>query len=114
MSSSRRRGVAFLVVALAIVGAGYASRVAWLSLGATDSTVLAEEKECASGGCWMTFDIRPPEGQPAAALAADLEATPHASIPGDFMDPRTISLFAEPQGNVLMLRADYWSTESAR
>jgi len=123
-SGVKRRAIARAVVGVVLVIAlAYGVRVAWLFTAATEgdvptssavplptgATFVSEEKACASGGCWMVLRVEPPEGQSADELAAALGATPQLQIAGNFLDPRTINVQAEPDGPVLELRIDYWS-----
>lgn len=81
------------------------SRLA-LPLGAE---VVTESQGCASGGCWIDLVVRPPDGQSPEDLANELGATPQLQLPGNLLDPRTVSVWAEPDADSLKLRADYWS-----
>lgn len=75
----------------------------------TGAEISSESRDCASGGCWITLEVQPPSGQTPHELAAQLGLTPDAERPGNFWDPRTIWLSAEPGVSVLEIRADYWS-----
>jgi hypothetical protein len=118
----------FITVAAVVVGTlvlMFLGRFLWLSMGATEgsvppassmplpaeSEIANENTECASGGCWTTFEVRPPEGVTPEELATELGATPQARVPGSLLDPLTVWLWAEPRGDVLLVRADYWSSE---
>lgn len=123
-SAVQRRVVARTVAVLVIVlGLVYGVRVAWLFVMATEgdvpasssvplpsgATIVSEETDCASGGCWLLLRVDPPAGQSADDLAAALGATPQFQIPGNFLDPRTISVEAASVGSMLEIRVDYWS-----
>ncbi|MFJ4253801.1 hypothetical protein [Microbacterium sp. NPDC090003] len=113
-------GIGVLVIAALI----YAGRVAWLSMMATegdvppasalplpdDAEILGENIGCGSGGCSITFTVRPPADQTPEALAEEMGATPQLAIPGNFFDPRTVWVSARPAGATLNLVVDYWST----
>lgn len=122
----RRRTLWVLfVTVLVVLVLFYTGRVAWLSMMATEGDVppasavpLPEGAEilggsvgCGSGGCSATFTVRPANGQSPGALAEEIGATPQLSIPGTFWDPRTVWVSARPAGSVLLLVADYWSSE---
>jgi hypothetical protein len=99
--------------------------VAWLNLWATEgdvppasslsfpvgNDVVDEEITCGSGGCTVIYTVRPPEGQPAAALAEELGTTPETTVSGTFLDPRTSWLSAEPRGRSLTISAGYVTAE---
>lgn len=76
------------------------------------SELIAEEKECASGGCWAVLSVRPPEGVSPQDLATSLGMTPQARQRGTLWDPRTVNLSAEVDGELLIIRADSWSREA--
>lgn len=123
----RRRSLmwAVIIIAVVVMGLFYAGRVAWLSMMATEGDVppasavplpegaeiLGESTGCGSGGCSVTFTVRPPDGMTPEALAEQVGATPQLSVPGTFWDPRTVWVSARPAGSVLNLVVDYWSTE---
>ncbi|WP_167132857.1 hypothetical protein [Paramicrobacterium chengjingii] len=67
--------------------------------------------DCGSGGCWSLIEVRPPDGSTPEDLARELGADPQAKIAGNLIDPRTIWLWAEPKGDLLSIRADYWPSE---
>lgn len=121
---SRRRPVVTAVVVTTVVVAVLALlRLAALHLGATEgdvpsaaavglpegSAVVDEQKECASGGCWAVIAVRPPEGTTPRELAERLGTRPRAQRAGTLWDPRTVNLDADVQGELLVVRADYWS-----
>lgn len=122
---TRRRFITAVAVVLAILVLVFLGRFVWLSMGATEgsvppasslplpagSEIVSEDTECASGGCWTTFEVRPPEGLSPEGLATELGATPQARAPGSLLEPLTVWLWAEPRGEVLLVRADYWSSE---
>lgn len=117
-----RRVAVFLAVAVAVIWAG---RLLWLTMLAsegdvpptsaiplpTGSEILSEERACASGGCWVEIEVRPPSGKSPQELADDIGATPQLELPGNLIDPRTIWVWADPGGHYLTLRADYFSQE---
>jgi len=123
MSDGMRRTVRVVVLVVVALALLYAFRTAWLVMTATEgdvpaasalplpagSEILDESRDCASGGCWITLEVRPPSGQTPEDLAADIGATPQLELPGNVIDPRTIWVWAEPGGDVLVLRADYFS-----
>lgn len=114
-----------LLVVAVVLALLYAGRVAWLSMMATEGDVppasavpipegaeiLGDSVGCGSGGCSVTFTVRPPHGQSPTGLAEEMGATPQLSVPGTFWDPRTVWVSARPAGSVLNLIVDYWSTE---
>lgn len=120
-----RRMLWTFVIVLVLAALFYGGRVAWLSMMATEGAVppasalplpdgaevLGESTSCGSGGCSVTFRVRPPAGQTPEALAEEMGATPQLAIPGHFLDPRTVWVSASPAGSVLNLNVDYWSEE---
>lgn len=122
-SRSTTRTVIWICVAFVVLAVFYGVRVAWLSVMAGEgdvpatssvalpsgTTIVSEEKSCGSGGCWTELQVEPPDGQSADELAESLGATPQLQIAGNFFDPRTISVTAEPKGPMLLLRLDYFS-----
>ncbi|WP_131922605.1 MULTISPECIES: hypothetical protein [unclassified Curtobacterium] len=76
------------------------------------SELITEEKECASGGCWAVLSVRPPEGVSPQDLATSLGMTPQARQRGTLWDPRTVNLSSEADGELLVIRADYWSRQA--
>lgn len=121
----RRAMWAALTVTAVLLALFYGARVAWLTVMATEGDVppassvplpegaeiLHDDIGCASGGCWVTFTVRPPDGQSPEELAEEMGATPQMSVPGTFWDPRTVWVSARPAGSVLNLVVDYWSTK---
>lgn len=117
--------LAAIVFPIQVLLLAYLLWVAWLNLWATEgdvppvsslslpvgSDVVDEEITCGSGGCTVTYTVRPPEGQSAAELAKELGTTPEATVSGTFLDPRTIWLSAEPRGSSLTISAGYVTTE---
>lgn len=75
------------------------------------SKVIDEQKECASGGCWAVLSVQPPKGTTPQDLATSLGMSPQARRSGTLWDPRTITLSSEVQGELLIIRADYWSRQ---
>ncbi|SMH28278.1 hypothetical protein SAMN06295885_0126 [Rathayibacter oskolensis] len=124
MGGSQSRGaVVAAIVVVGLLAVLYLGRLGVLFVGATEgdvppassiglpagSEVVRESVECASGGCWSLLAVRPPEGMSPEELSSELGAR----LPGSFWDPRTISLSSDPQGRLLVVRADYWTRESA-
>ncbi|KJL46615.1 hypothetical protein RS84_03254 [Microbacterium hydrocarbonoxydans] len=122
----RRRAMwIVLIITAVLLALFYGGRVAWLTMMATEGDVppassvplpegaeiLGDSTGCGSGGCSVTFTVRPPAGQSPEALAEEMGATPQMSVPGTFWDPRTVWVSARPAGSVLNLVVDYWSTE---
>lgn len=123
-SDARRRVIRTLfVTALILLALFYGGRVLLLWMGATEgdvpsasvlplpdgAQVLGQSVGCGSGGCAVTFTVRPPAGQSAEDLAEEMRTTPQRTIPGNLWDPRTVWVSARPVGGVLNLTADYWS-----
>ncbi|NQX13496.1 hypothetical protein HQQ80_17855 [Microbacteriaceae bacterium VKM Ac-2855] len=75
------------------------------------SEVIREGVTCGSGGCSVEASVRPPDGMTPGELSEALGTTPQARIPGTFWDPRTVSLTSRTEGPLLLVRADYFSTE---
>lgn len=69
--------------------------------------VTSTSKECGSGGCWTTFMLEPGAGTTTDELAAEIGG----SIPGTLLDPRTIYVTVERDGDILRVQGDYWSQE---
>lgn len=103
----------------------YLLRVGWLTIWATEgdippasslslpagSEILSDTHQCASGGCWSLFEVRPPDGSTQDQLAAQLGASPQACVLGSVLDPRTIRVYVEPKNDdLLLIRADYWTS----
>lgn len=125
-AARRRRAMwTVLIITAALLALFYGGRVAWLTTMATEGDVppassiplpegaeiLGDSTGCGSGGCSVTFTVRPPAGQSPEALAEEMGATPQMSVPGTIWDPRTVWVSARPAGSVLNLVVDYWSTE---
>jgi hypothetical protein len=70
-----------------------------------DATMLSEELTCGSGGCAIVLEVRPPAGWTADELVHEFPE----SLPGTLLDPRTVWLTPEVEGNVVRVRADLWS-----
>lgn len=123
--SRRRRFVAVAGSVALTLALLYLVGFVFLSIGATEgnvpptsairlpagSEIVSEDKACASGGCWTSLEVRPPQGVTPDELAIELGATPQARIPGTFLNPLTVWLWAEPREGLLILKVDYWSTE---
>ncbi|MGI6877454.1 hypothetical protein [Microbacterium sp. gxy059] len=121
----RRTAWILLIVLVGVLAMAYVVRLGWLTMMATEgdvppssavelpagATVPGESSDCASGGGWTTLTVDPPPGQTPEDLAEELGATPQLRIPGDFFDPRTVSVSANTSGVALVLTLDYWSQE---
>lgn len=122
-ATSSRRGIAAAIAAVAVAVALLA--LAWvvvLEIGRTEgdtpsasslrlpegASVVAEDRQCGSGGCWLVLEVRPPSGVTPDALATSLDLTPCGSIPGTLVDYRGISLHAEPGVATLEVTLSYW------
>lgn len=127
MTMTRKRRTTVVVVSAVVVALVlvYLVRVLWLFMVATEGDVpdasaiplpagaqiVNEERDCASGGCWVSVDVRPPDGQSPKELAAEIGATPQLELPGNVLDPRSVWLSAQPGDGILTIRADYWSSK---
>lgn len=124
--ASRRRKIRTgLIVVAALLIVFYVARLGWLFMMADEggtpplsalplpagAQVLSQSESCGSGGCSMTFIVRPPEGMSPEELAAEMGATPQLSVPGNLWDPRTVWVSARPSAGDLKLVADYTSGE---
>lgn len=124
--ASRRRKIRTgLIVVAALLIVFYVTRLGWLFMMADEgdtpplsalplpagAQVLNQSESCGSGGCSMTFIVRPPEGMSPEELAAEMGATPQLSVPGNLWDPRTVWVSARPSAGALKLVADYTSGE---
>ncbi len=119
----RRTVKVTLIVAAVLLVLSYGVRVGWLFMTAdkgdtpplssipipAGAEVIGENKGCGSGGCTMTFTVRPPAGQTPEKLAAQMGATPQLAVPGNVWDPRTVS--ARPSAGTLKLVTDYTSSD---
>jgi len=119
--------IVIVALALNVFVQVYALRLVFLSLDGLDNAgvptvdsmqfpegteVLKARTECASGGCWALYTVRPPAGS-AAERFADRYGADRARILGSFWDPRTISISAEEYDNgVWVVRGDYWTGRS--
>ncbi|MEV8171588.1 hypothetical protein [Microbacterium sp. NPDC077486] len=124
-ASRRRRIRTSLIVAVALLIVFYVARLGWLFMMADEgptpplsavplpagTQVVSESKHCGSGGCSVTFTVRPPDGMTPEQLAEEMGATPQLSVPGDLWDPRTVWVSARPSAGALKLVADYTSGE---
>lgn len=125
LQQRQRRSVIVAAAILFAVIAAFAVRFIGLAVFATEGDVPAasslhfpdgsvvehEGIECASGGCWATVSVRPPEGMTPDELSRELGTTPQSHIPGTLWDPRTVNLSSESRGRLLIVRADYWMQE---
>lgn len=124
-SARRRVTKIVLIVAAVVLVLCYGMRVGWLFMMADEgdvppisaiplppgAKVTSESESCGSGGCSVTYTVRPPEGQTPDGLAAEMGATPQLAVPGDLWDPRTVWVHAYPTAGTLKLVADYTSGE---
>ncbi|MFS0853337.1 hypothetical protein [Microbacterium sp. 179-I 3D4 NHS] len=125
-SGRRRRAVwTAVVIVLVVLAVMYAGRVFWLNVMAVEGDVppasvvplpsnaeiLSESESCGSGGCSATLRIRPPEGLSPARLAEQMGVTPQLDVPGNFFDPRTVSVRGTPTGDLLTVSISYVSSE---
>lgn len=93
----RRRPVIWIALVIAaLLALFYVGRVAWLSVMATEGDVprassiplpggaeiMGDSIGCGSGGCSVTFTVRPPAGLTPEALAEEMGATPQMSVRG--------------------------------
>ncbi|MFL0359400.1 hypothetical protein [Curtobacterium flaccumfaciens] len=124
-TNTRRTIVATVLIvgAAAVLFTGV--RAALLVMGATEgdvpatssiplpagSKVVHEDQQCASGGCWSVVSVQPPAGVSPSELSTTLGTEPFARLPGTLWDPRVVNLTSEVQGELLVVRADYWSRE---
>jgi hypothetical protein len=125
-TNTRRAIVATVLIVGAAAVLFIGGRAALLVMGATEgdvpatssiplpagSKVVHEDKECASGGCWSVVTVQPPAGVSPAELSTTLGTEPFARLPGSLWDPRVVNLTSEVQGELLVVRADYWSREA--
>ena len=94
MGTRRSHGIVAVVIAgLVLLGVLYIAHVLLLFAGATEgdvpeasrlhlpagADVIGQAHDCASGGCWVTLSVRPPDGRTPEDLAADTGATPRSS-----------------------------------
>lgn len=124
-ASRRRVTKIVLIVAAVTLVLFYGLRVGWLFMMADegdvppisaiplppDAEVISESESCGSGGCSVTYTVRPPVGQAPDGLAAEMGATPQLAVPGNLWDPRTVWVHAYPSPSALKLVADYTSGE---
>ena len=73
------------------------------------TALLSVRSECANGGCWSLFTVRPPAG----ADQEDFEGiylVDRGRMDGTLWDPRPITVSAVAFANdVWVVRGDYWS-----
>lgn len=62
---------------------------------------------CGSGGCSVTYTVRPPVGQSPEALAEQLDVTAEREIPGTFFDPRAVWVSGAAAGSLFTLHMGY-------
>jgi hypothetical protein len=124
-ATRRRRIRVGLIVAAALLIVFYLARLGWLFMMADEgdtpplsavplpagAQVVGQSEGCGSGGCAVTFTVRPPDGVTPEQLAAEIGATPQLSVPGNLWDPRTVWVSARPSAGTLKLVADYTSGE---
>lgn len=124
--TARRRVTWTILITVAVVLVlFYAARVAWLFMMADEGDVppstviplpagaqiLGESESCGSGGCTLNVTVRPPAGQSADDLAAEMGTTPQLLVSGNIWDPRTVSVFATTSGSTLNISLDFSSDE---
>ncbi|SEE78656.1 hypothetical protein [Ruania alba] len=124
MAPTRKRAVWIgAAAALVLCTLTYAGHVLLLVVGARegdvppasaiplpdDAQVVSEELDCGSGGCWLTVEVRPADGQSPDELATEVGSAPSLELTGNVLDPRTTYLWGEADGDVLSIQASYWS-----
>ncbi len=122
----RRRTVKVtVIVAAVLLVLFYGVRVGWLFVMADEgdtpalssipipagAEVIGQDKGCGSGGCTMTFIVRPPAGQTPEELAAQIGAAPYLAVPGNVWDPRTVGVYARASAGTLKLVTEYSLSE---
>ncbi|WP_175115965.1 hypothetical protein [Plantibacter sp. MCCC 1A11337] len=74
--------------------------------------MLNVRTECANGGCWSLFTVRPPTGADRAAFEKTY-LVDRGRLDGTLWDPWPITVSAEEFGDdVWVVRGDYWSDAS--
>lgn len=126
--SSAQRAWIRTAVAIAAVGSlvvpVYAARLTLMSLDGLDNAgvpsvesmrfpegteLLGSSTECASGGCWALFNVRPPEGSERDTFA-ETYLVDRGRLGGTLWDPRVIYVSAEVSaGGTWAVQADYWT-----
>lgn len=78
------------------------------------TTLLSVRSECANGGCWSLFTVRPPAGADRAPFE-DTYLVDRGRVDGTLWDPRPITVSAQEFSNdVWVVRGDYWRDWSWR
>jgi hypothetical protein len=78
------------------------------------TTLMSVRSECANGGCWSLFTVRPPAGAARTAFE-DTYLVDRGRLDGTLWDPRPITVSAEEFGDdVWVVRGDYWTDWSWR
>jgi hypothetical protein len=73
------------------------------------TALLSVRTECANGGCWSLFTVRPPAGADRVAFEG-IYLVDRGRMDGTLWDPRPITVSAEAFANdVWVVRGDYWS-----
>jgi hypothetical protein len=80
------------------------SRMPDLPAGAS---VVAQDRECGSGGCNWKITVRPAPGQSPEDLARSMGLTRGLSLPPTLFDPGSVSLGSEPDDGQLIVRFGY-------
>lgn len=76
------------------------------------TALLSARSECANGGCWSLFTVRPPTGADRVPFE-EIYLVDRGRMDGTLWDPRPITVSAEEFGNdVWVVRGDYWSDSS--
>lgn len=80
------------------------SRIPAIPAGAS---VVAEGKECASGGCWWQVTVKPAAGQSPQDLAAAMGLTDEQKRSPTLFDPGSVYVGAEPRDDTLVIHVGY-------
>jgi hypothetical protein len=70
-------------------------------------SVLADDENCASGGCWRTLTLRPPAGQSPEVLKRRLGLETAQELPPTLTDPGYVARSAEISKGDVIVRVRY-------
>ena len=71
------------------------------------ATIVAEDTQCGSGGCWREITVAPAAGQSPEDLAQELDLSEEQHQSPTLLDPGFVNVWADPKDRQLVIGIGY-------